>query len=353
MKDPPLCSKKFNIAFMKTHKTGSSTIASILNRFTDLENISIALPKHNSHMFPLTLPFSRSFVDFSRLKGNRTNVLNAHMLFNKKEIDEVMYPDYMLITILRDPAKQVRSAYYYFGMEKYYNITAKKHFEHFIRNPFEYYGKNKKIWREEVLLRNSMSTDLNFKGFSYNSDNNIKEFIKYLDIVFDFVLITDLFDESLILLKEKMCWSYFDVTYDKKLVNRKVAAAGNLSNTSKAIIYKQWSHLDTLIYEYFAQKLFRAIEKRDKVIFSQKLYNLNVLNNLIGKFCHTADFAAYIDIMKVAERLGEKPPLLLIEKPFCFCKKFRRHEIKYWKYFKYQKFNSALNDTEIIEKCHF
>lgn len=37
-----------------------------------------------------------------------------------------------------------------------------------------------------------------------------------------------------------MCWSYFDVNHDKKLVNRK-DIAGNLRNTPKAIIYKQWS----------------------------------------------------------------------------------------------------------------
>ena len=56
--------------------------------------------------------------------------------------------------------------------------------------------KTKKIWGKEALLRNSVSTDLNFKRFSCNSDNNITEFIKYLDKVFYFVLITDLFDES-------------------------------------------------------------------------------------------------------------------------------------------------------------
>ena len=193
------------------------------------------------------------------------------MLFNKKEIDKVIYLDWMLITILRGPVKQVRSPYYYFGMEDYYyNITPKKRFKYFVRYPFGYYAKNKKIWGKELLLRNSMSTDLNFKGFLYDSDDNITEFIKCLDKAFDFVLLTNLFDESLILLKEKICRSYFDVAYDKTLVNRKVAAASNLSNTSKAIIYKQWSYLDTLIYEYFAQKLFREIEKRDKVIFSQK-----------------------------------------------------------------------------------
>lgn len=98
--------------------------------------------------------------------------------------------------------------------------------------------------------------------------------------------------------------------------------------------------------------MFQAIEKQDKVIFSQKMYNLNALNNLIGKFCYTTDFEAYNDIMKVTKRLGEKPPLLLIENTFCFCGKFLRHEIKYWKYFKYQKFNSAPNEPEIIEKCY-
>ena len=43
--------------------------------------------------------------------------------------------------------------------------------------PFGYYAKNKKIWGKELLLRNSMSTDLNFKGFLYDSDDNITVFV--------------------------------------------------------------------------------------------------------------------------------------------------------------------------------
>jgi len=41
----PECEKRdLNIAFLKTHKTGSSTITSILNRFADMNNLEIAIP---------------------------------------------------------------------------------------------------------------------------------------------------------------------------------------------------------------------------------------------------------------------------------------------------------------------
>ena len=39
------CKKKDeNVVFMKTHKTGSSTITSIFNRFADINQLEIALP---------------------------------------------------------------------------------------------------------------------------------------------------------------------------------------------------------------------------------------------------------------------------------------------------------------------
>ncbi len=53
-------------------------------------------------------------------------------------------------------------------------------------------------------------------GFPYNQQDNmtyIQEFINDLD--FDLIHITELFDESLVLLKHQMCWTFNDILYIK------------------------------------------------------------------------------------------------------------------------------------------
>ena len=46
-----VCNATKRILFLKTHKTGGSTITNIVNRFADRNNLTFALPHYKSYRF--------------------------------------------------------------------------------------------------------------------------------------------------------------------------------------------------------------------------------------------------------------------------------------------------------------
>lgn len=72
------CTPVRSIAFVKTHKTGSSTITNILNRFADLRELNVALPAMGDVRFAWPRKFHWSHVDLLRLDGQPANVLANH-----------------------------------------------------------------------------------------------------------------------------------------------------------------------------------------------------------------------------------------------------------------------------------
>ncbi len=58
-----------------------------------------------------------------------------------------------------------------------------------------------------------MLWDLGMDVSAMESDKDLRETIQKLETEFDLVLIAERFDESLIVLKEEMCWTLEDVKY--------------------------------------------------------------------------------------------------------------------------------------------
>jgi len=64
---------------LKTHKTGSSTITSILNRYADLNDLQMALPKGQRNRFMWPGRFSPRSVAMKHLgKEGKVNILANH-----------------------------------------------------------------------------------------------------------------------------------------------------------------------------------------------------------------------------------------------------------------------------------
>ena len=61
--------------------------------------------------------------------------------------------------------------------------------------------------------RNQQLFDLGLEAVGMRSREEVNAKIRDVDREFDFVFITEEFDQSLVLLKEHMCWSMDDVRY--------------------------------------------------------------------------------------------------------------------------------------------
>ena len=65
-----------NILFLKTHKTGGSSVANILFRFAKSRSLMVALPKKQIYSFFWPWSFQMSFVD--ELPNQKPNILCSH-----------------------------------------------------------------------------------------------------------------------------------------------------------------------------------------------------------------------------------------------------------------------------------
>ncbi len=90
------CQRKNHIVFLKTHKTGSSTILNILYRYGESHNLTFALPlnMHSQLFYPAF--FAAHFVEGVRTRSVKEfHIVCNHMRFSSQEVSlRAQYPYY-------------------------------------------------------------------------------------------------------------------------------------------------------------------------------------------------------------------------------------------------------------------
>lgn len=119
---------------------------------------------------------------------------------------------------------------------------------------------------------NQQSRDLGINKRKYFNDTLLKETVREMSRDFRLVLITEYFDESLILLRRLMCWTFEDILYVSK---RKQPAKVHFSDKVKKKLH-QYNHADVFLYNYFNRTLWAKIKEygptfADELAFFRKL----------------------------------------------------------------------------------
>ena len=187
--------------FIKTHKTGSSTVTSILHRYGDKHNLVFALPPHGQN--GLNWPWSMR-VDVP--KGVQPNTVCHHGRYDRQMLERIMPRDTVYITILRHPVKQFESAFSYYGFNRLLGIHDKgDSFVDFLEKPVKnlvqyVLSENLRNNSQRMkLIRNGMAFDLGLNSNNFEDSAEIDSFLKKLKNEFDLVLIAEFFDQSLLL----------------------------------------------------------------------------------------------------------------------------------------------------------
>lgn len=107
------CKPRHQIAFAKTHKTGSSSLQNILLRHGDTHNLTFALPK-NSWMFDFKRPFELTML--SNPPWTSIDLFVYHSVWNYDEVRKVL-PSALYVTLLREPVACFESNYVYMGLQ--------------------------------------------------------------------------------------------------------------------------------------------------------------------------------------------------------------------------------------------
>ncbi|XP_006817509.2 galactosylceramide sulfotransferase-like [Saccoglossus kowalevskii] len=242
----PVCKPKNKIIYVKTHKTASTTLASILERYGYTRNLTIAVPNGN-HVFSNTELFNKKMVsNFADMKNY--DMLTNHARYNRRKLDSLI-PNATYITILRHPVQQFESAFGYFQWGRF--IPAKDPISEFLRNPEKFTNKI------PTNTRNGQLFDLGLSATKTLDAEIVNETLQTLHKEIDVVLITEYFDESLLILRDLLCWSVNDILYISNGI-RSDNRRSNLTSTDKDKIL-EWNKSDLKLYLYFRKVLFNEI----------------------------------------------------------------------------------------------
>lgn len=218
---------KRKIFYVKTHKTGSSTLYNILGRYAVKHHYNFILPKKgNSFNFPKTLDY-HAIANYPKFDVYRNgDIILNHLAINlnqtklskkvpiSQQLDQILpIQNFFKFTILRSPVKNFESIFTYFQHVNKNFIQAKTT-QNFIQNP--------ELYSQKYQIHNK---NFNFLHFGFEnfgkleyaiSETEIQSAIQQVGQFFDLVLIADYFDESILLLRRILNLDFDDLVYFKK-----------------------------------------------------------------------------------------------------------------------------------------
>lgn len=304
-----------SVLFVKTHKTGSSTIANILHRLGDAQNKEFVLPCQNDpHGFiGWPLKFPGGGCDRPEA-ANQFDIICNHAVYNRTAmlayLKKATSP--FVFTVLREPVSQIQSAFDYFhDDENHGNISAsdgsqepteegqillQKHFEKeraagedlwddridFLRKV----QNNPDLFKLETRARfgNSQSYDLGWyeahEGNNAPSDEDIQKWVEGLD--FSYVMVTEMFDEGLLLLRQKLQLKLEDISN----LHLKQSSDPHLKPSVKqSQEIEDFLHIDFRLYAHYQKKFVQEWERYARSENSVDLKKLRELNDHISSAC--------------------------------------------------------------------
>ena len=243
------CNEIRKIVFIKIHKTGSTTMASILERFGYIRNLTFAVPPID-HYFSITARFNSTMVlRIPKRSENTYDMLVNHARYNRKEMDSVV-PNATFISIIRNPVNQFESEYGYYEYEKHMKVSLSA----FLNNPQKYYSKRGFLW---YSMRNGQLFDFGLDHKYEDNSTYIQRMVERVSKEIDLMMINEYYDESLILLKQLMCWEFDDILYIPKGIrsnSHRVKMSEELSDK-----IRKWNAADVMLYEHFNRTFWEKI----------------------------------------------------------------------------------------------
>ncbi|KAM4536939.1 galactose-3-O-sulfotransferase 4 isoform 1-T1 [Odontesthes bonariensis] len=305
------CQPHTHIMFLKTHKTASSTVLNMLYRFAEEHNLRLALPLGYQLGYPLLF-------NAHRVKGYRGpraiefHIMGNHMRFNKPEVEKVMPADTFYFSIIRDPVALAESSFAYYK-EVAPAFRKAKGLGDFADDPKKYY---------DPRVRNNHYAR-NLLWFDFGMDHNVnfsmvlaKHGVDTIRRTFKLILVSEYFDQSMILLRHALCWP-LDAVVSFSLnarqqkpsgvggmrgswMGKAAAVAGvgigsvrshakmppNLSLTEdQREKLRQWNALDWHLYKAFNRTFWEEIDKFGRTQMEQEVALLRMRREDLARVC--------------------------------------------------------------------
>lgn len=300
------CQPRKDIVFVKTHKTGSSTILNILFRFGEKNHLKFAFPSgRNDFFYP-------SYFERGQVEGYQPgmcfNAICNHMRFQYNEVHLLVPADTAYVTVLRDPAQLFESSFHYFKIvvPLTWKLSGDDTMAEFLRDPWHYYDPD---GINSHYLRNLLFFDLGYDN-NLNAESPLVEAqIKEVEARFQLVMLMEYFDESLVLLRDLLCWDLQDMVYFKLNARRD----STISQLTPELYQKatDWNQIDTKLYRYFNATFWRRVEAYGRERMARDVAQLQQENEKMRRVCieggHAVDSESIQEsALQPWQPLGEK-----------------------------------------------
>ncbi|CAL4093681.1 unnamed protein product, partial [Meganyctiphanes norvegica] len=289
------CSPQNHIMYLKIHKCASSTVQNIFLRYGYKNNLTFALPDAANYLGnPAHFNVSMLPKDLTPSSG-KVDIFAVHTRLSPSQHGQALHDDAMWVTVVRDPATLYESLFNFFHMAKPYNIAL----ENISQHPLEKLMKLERYGGK--FGKNQMLFDL-----GYEEDTpmwELQEIIRKIDSLFHIVMVAEYLEESLILMKDMLCWSLHDIVFFTKNA-RTDKYKTKLSNETKKII-RRLNSADVLLYDHFLAKHQTAVQTFGLKKMEDELASLRALRDEYYEDCGIREVNGYDKGLEFKEYSGQ------------------------------------------------
>jgi len=215
-------------------------------------------------------------------KGKHFEIVCNHVVYNRTSFRTFLPKDSVYIGIIREPYAFFVSSINYMRPGYIFNrIKVPAPGSTFLKDPSKY----EPALASRSFTNNRMAFEFGCPEEVIKSKDpqGISKFIEDVDSDFKLVIISEMFQESIMLMKRLLKWSVKDVLYlDKNISARKNST--HLVGPYDRQIYKRWATIDYALYDHFYKRLRDQI-RREGQDFDNELLHYGELRKMTSEFC--------------------------------------------------------------------
>lgn len=280
-----------HIAFLKVHKTASSTAQNVFLKYGDENNLTFVLAHTKGESGWLNVISYNNSVTKTNVvpppRGKHFDLLCCHVIYNRKSFEAILPADTEYIGIVREPISRFQSAIKYFSPNFILRIPGKTPLSIYAKNPLAFEPTNPR----NSQTNNRMATEFGFPtelfpGKELNgSQTEIDKYIAKLDKEFKFIIISEKFEESMVIMKRLLNWHTRNILYLDKNVGQKVTNTRKLLPTEDIEKIRKFLYLDTAIYDFAIKRFNKYVENAGKD-FIDEVEDFKSLREKVITYCH-------------------------------------------------------------------
>lgn len=279
-----------HIAFLKVHKTASSTAQNVFLKFGDENNLTFVLAHTKGESGWLNVISYNNSITRTNVvpppPGKHFDLLCCHVIYDRQAFEAVLPPDTVYIGIVREPISRFKSAVKYFSPHFILKIPGKTPLSTYAKDPlsFEPADPKKSQTNNRMGVEFGFPAEL-FPGRQLNgSQPEIDAYISKLGKEFKFIIISEKFDESMIIMKRMLNWHTKNVLYLDKNVGGKITNTRKILPPEDEEKIRQFLYLDTAIYS-FAMKRFNQYVDDAGEDFKKEVDDFKTVREKVINFC--------------------------------------------------------------------